>query len=901
MCCLLTIVIPWCSSEGSRMDKVDVLTRILKSDNTSTILGGQSPGSVINSRKYVPVTAGGQRDDQRSLDDAIRAALCGETRAAVVVGSEGSGKTTALHKLVADWAKGECLQNFSYVFNFQFREFGSSADELSLETLIHQSHHQTPPDFTRLVTEKPDGVLFVFDGLDEYKHSLDPSVLTLTSDLTQPASGSCLLASLLHGSLLKGAAFLVATRPTDNVKFLRGTRVKVLGFQKPQREVYFNNFFTGRAAANRAFLHMERTLGFYEFCTSPRFCWTVCSVYKWLLDSDAKLPETLSQLFADILVHLIQTLSLNKACSRGLVLALGRVASHCLREQHSSCSKHPVDAFGLQQFPTSVDSFLRVHGEEELSFHSQLMREFVLAVAFFLDASTHEDVEKTLNDHKAGAKLLDLFMSGLSEPAQHRSLEDSLGTFSAGQIKAFKSWFRRRSEKALKEYDRSEHYRCFHLLHQAQNESLVKEILTPPAHPSIFHENLSLQDCAALNFVITCLGEREKVSVSRTTISRETMEILAPSVSLSHIVILSHCCIHKESLPLLASAVSMGVTRELDLSHSSIGDEKLQILCAGLRESKLHSLNLNVCGLTAACCGDLVSVLTSETSQLRILQMMFNEIGDRGFTKLCEAMHSPNCRLQELQVQNCDLTAASMEAFAAGLCSGETQLRKIDFTGNVIGDGGVQALCKALQQPLCKLRSLTLCDSVLTGACCSDLKEVVMSEHCSLSELELSLNELGQEGALLLCQGLKRPSCPIETLGLTRCDLTPAVFEELASVLKNGTCRIKSLHLAINKVGDQGVKPLWDAVAHPSCLLEELSVEMTKLTDASVEDLCAALRANNTLRFLELRNNSLTDAAVPAIVQVMKEKHNMEELNLRYNDFSEDVFDMLEECHNIRY
>uniref|UniRef100_A0A3Q2NTB3 NACHT, LRR and PYD domains-containing protein 12 n=1 Tax=Fundulus heteroclitus TaxID=8078 RepID=A0A3Q2NTB3_FUNHE len=816
---------------------------LVLSDNTSTILGGQSPGSVINSRKYVPVTAGARGDDQRSLDDAIRAALCGETRAAVVVGSEGSGKTTALRKLVADWAKGECLQNFSYVFNFQFREFGSSADELSLETLIHQGHHQTPPDFTRLVTEKPDGVLFVFDGLDEYKHSLDPSVHSLTSDLTRPASGSSLLASLLHGSLLKGAAFLVATRPTDNVRFLRGARVEVLGFRKPQREAYFNNFFTDSVAANRAFLHMERTLGFYEFCASPRFCWTVCSVYKWLLDSDAKLPETLSQLFADTLVHLIQTLSLNKACSRGLVLALGRVASHCLRGQHPSCPKHAVDAFGLQQFPTSVDSFLREHGEEELSFRSHLMREFVLAVAFFLDASAYEDAEKTLNDHKAGAKMLDLFMSGLSEPAQYRSLEDLLGTFSSGQIKAFKSWFRGRSEKALKDYNRSEHYRCFHLLHQAQNESLVKEILTPPAHPSIFHENLSLQDCAALNFVITCLGEREKLSVSRTTISRETMEILAPSVSLSHTVILSHCCIHKEALPLLASAVSTGVARDLDLSHSSIGDEKLQILCAGLRESKLHSLNLSVCGLTAACCGDLVSVLTSETSQLRNLQMMFNEIGDRGFTKLCEAMHSPNCRLQELQ----------------------------------------------------------LFDSGLTGACCSDLKEVVMSEHCTLSELELSLNELGQEGALLLCQGLKRPSCPIETLGLTRCGLTPAVFEELASVLKNGTCRIKSLHLAINKVGDQGVKPLWDAVAHPSCLLEELNVEMTKLTDACVEDLCAALRANNTLRFLELRNNSLTDAAVPAIVQVMKEKHNMEELNLKYNNFSEDVFEMLEECHNIRY
>lgn len=511
------------------MDKAEVLTRILQSEDTSTILGGQSPASVINSRKYVPVSLGGQHGDLCFLDDAVRTALCGETRTVVVVGPEGSGKTTALHKLVVNWAKGEHLQNFSYVFSFQFRKIYSSVGKLCLKTLIQQSHNQTPPEFTHLVTENPDGVLFVFDGLDEYRHSLDPSVHTLTSDLCQPVSVSCLLASLLHGSLLKGAAFLVATRPTDNVKFLRGTQVEVLGFQKPQREIYFNNFYSDPAAANKAFPHMERTLGFYDFCASPGFCWTVCSIYKWLIDSGDKLPETLSQLFVHTLVHLIQTISLSKDGSRGLVLALGRMASHCLQNQHSSCSKPPLDL-------SSVGSFFRVQDKGEPSFHSQLMQEFVLAVSFFLDPSTYEDVERLMDDHKGGAKFLDFFMSGLSEPAQYRALEELLGRFSSDQIKAFKNWLKSISEKTLKEYNKSKHYRCFHLLHQAQNESLVKEVLTHPAHPCIFHDNLSLQDCAALNYVITCLGKREKLSVSRTSILRETMEVLAPSVSLSQTV-----------------------------------------------------------------------------------------------------------------------------------------------------------------------------------------------------------------------------------------------------------------------------------------------------------------------------------------------------------------------------
>ena len=56
------------------------------------------------------------------------------------------------------------------------------------------------------------------------------------------------------------------------------------------------------------------------------------------------------------------------------------------------------------------------------------------------------------------------------------------------------------------------------------------------------------------------------------------------------------------------------------------------------------------------------------------------------------------------------------------------------------------------------------------------------------------------------------------------------------------------------------------------------SVEMTGLTDASVEDLCAAVRASKTLRRLELRNNSLTNASVPALIQVTEDSQNMQEM-----------------------
>ncbi|XP_041656402.1 NACHT, LRR and PYD domains-containing protein 12 [Cheilinus undulatus] len=894
------------------MDKNVVLTHILKPKGMSTLLGGEVPLSVISHDRYIsPRTSGAQAEEESEednscpLNSAILTALSGEIKTVLVVGPEGSGKTTTMQKLVLDWAKGQHLQHYSAVFHFRFRELNDTDQLLSLETFLLHHHGLIKHESFSTVLQNPQDVLFVFDDLDYFKQSLDPSTQTLCSNPSQEVSLSCLVASLLHGSLLKGAAFVVATRATEHLEFLGGTRVDVLGFLKPQREAYIKGFFPDSGAANKALQHMETTLGFYDIATTPKFCWMVCSMYKSLMDAATKLPDTISQLYADILVHLIQILSLSEERNRELVLALGKMASHCSLNQHMRCNKEEMNTFGLQQFLTAVGVFLQVDSESSsrpvFSFRSQLMQQFFLAMSFFLDKSTSEGVEEMLEKHK-GSNFLGMFLSALSEPTQRRSLESLLGKFNSDQILSFKNWFKSSSEVTFQGWHTDEHYRCFHLLHQAQSDSLVKDIISPSARIGISYGDLSLQDCVALNYVITSLGEMEGLNLYRTkNLTEEKAERLVPTMRLSRELVLSDCTLSPGAARHVASALSTGRATVLNLNHSRLGDEKMKILCAGLKDCKLRSLDLSICELTKSSCEALVSALTSGTSQLCVLDLRSNEIEDQGLMKLCKALQSPHCKLQELQLQRNKITAASMEALSAALCSGQSALRKVNLTHNTVGDGGVEALCKSLKHPLCKLQSLNFFDSELTGACCSHLMEALMSEHCSLSELDLSVNELGQEGALLLCKALSKPGCPLEKLGLTRCELTEAVFIELASVLKSGTSKLKSLSVGLHNVGDQGVKHLWVAVAHPNCLLEDLDVEMTGLTDACVDDLCAAVRTSRTLKSLELRNNLLTDASVPALVEVMQDCPNMLEMNLKYNDFSEDVFDMLEECNRIRY
>lgn len=524
------------------MEKGSVLAHVLQPKGKSSLLSGDLSGSIINSSKYVSLpTSEAQGRDRNvahvSLEYVVYNTLSAESKNVTLVGPEGAGKTTALEKLVLDWAKGAHLQSFSYVFHFKLKELNCLQEMLSLETLLLR-HSRVPPESLSAVLRNSNHVLLVFDDLHVCRQSLDPSAHALCVDPSQAVSLGCLMASLLQGSLLKGASFVVASRHKGDLKFLTGPQMEVLGFLKPQREAYFNHFFTDPAVAHKALLHLEKTLGFYDFCTSPRFCWTVCSLYKPLMESGEKLPETVSQLCVGVVVYLIQKLSLTAPCSRELMLALGKMSSHCFLNQHLSCTREEIGSFGLEKFLDAVAVFLQADGERldrrVFSFPSLIMQEFLLAVFYFWNDSASEGMEEIVEKHRGRTQLFDAFLSALSEPLQRQPLETVLGEPNAKQVAAFKNWFKSSSEEALRGYHKDQHHRCFHLLHQAQKKSLVKEIITPTARMGISYGDLSLRECVMLNYVVECLGEMERLNLYLTrSLTEEQAEALTPAMSLS--------------------------------------------------------------------------------------------------------------------------------------------------------------------------------------------------------------------------------------------------------------------------------------------------------------------------------------------------------------------------------
>ncbi|MBZ3871249.1 NACHT, LRR and PYD domains-containing protein 5 [Sciurus carolinensis] len=279
---------------------------------------------------------------------------------------------------------------------------------------------------------------------------------------------------------------------------------------------------------------------------------------------------------------------------------------------------------------------------------------------------------------------------------------------------------------------------------------------------------------------------------------------------------LTHACYPVIS-QMLTAATSL---KSLSLARNKVTDEGLAPLCAALWTSQctLAELTLDTCGLTAAGCKALASALASSCS-LTHLCLCNNQLGSDGVSLLCRPLRLPDCALQRLILNQCHLDVASCGFLALALVS-SPRLTHLSLSANPLGDSGVKLLCEALQDPSCCLQDLELVSGQLTAACCESLS-CVITKNKHLQSLDLAANALGDGGVMALCKGLQQPGSALRRLGLEACRLTTGCCEALSAAL---TCRgrLTSLNLVCNNFSPAGIALLCSAFAQPSCSLRTI-------------------------------------------------------------------------------
>ncbi|XP_061588909.1 NACHT, LRR and PYD domains-containing protein 4-like [Cololabis saira] len=108
---------------------------------------------------------------------------------------------------------------------------------------------------------------------------------------------------------------------------------------------------------------------------------------------------------------------------------------------------------------------------------------------------------------------------------------------------------------------------------------------------------------------------------------------------------------------------------------------------------------------------------------------------------------------------------------------------------------------------------------------CADLSSVLSSQSSSLTELDLSNNDLQDSGLKKLCPGLESPHCHLESLRLSGCLISEEGCASLVSALSSNPSHLRELDLSYNHPGESAVKLLSAGLEDPHWRLDTLRVE----------------------------------------------------------------------------